>query len=431
MADEGSLQQPNQDKWLTDEIVSVTPSSDRSARHDPDSVRPPEDGAYLRLQYISIFVRDQERSLRFFTELIGFRLVLDVRFASGNRWIEVAPPDGTASLALVLPRPEEESFVGHSGIVTLLTEDVEGKFNEWSARGVHFNVPLQKPGWGGTFCRFEDPDGNAFVLAGFDDATRAIEARRKAAAARIEEERRAAQELEIARQVQLRLFPQDQPLIPGLDYAGLCVQARAVGGDYYDFLELGEGRLALIVGDISGKGIAASLLMASLQASLRSQHLVSATRADQLLASVNRLLFRNTDPAAYATLFFAEVEPGSGRLHFANCGHVAALLLRNDGSVERLEPTSTVLGLFPDWTSVIGQTDFVPGEVLLLCTDGITEATDDSGVEFGAASLITSLKANRKLPAKALAQALVNEALRFGGTVQQDDITLIVAKKTT
>lgn len=118
------------------------------------------------------------------------------------------------------------------------------------------------------FCRFEDPDGNTFVLAGFDEATRDIEAARPSHEEQLEAKKRAEQELAIAKEVQLRLFPQHKPDLPMLDYAGVCVQARAVGGDYYDFLELSDNSVALVVGDISGKGIAAALLMANLQAIL-------------------------------------------------------------------------------------------------------------------------------------------------------------------
>jgi len=139
------------------------------------------------------------------------------------------------------------------------------------------------------------------------------------------------------------------PAVPGLDYAGSCVQARLVGGDYYDFLEAGSGRMALIVGDIAGKGIAAALLMANLQANLRSQFAAAAEHPECLLASVNRLLFENTVASAYATLFFANYDSATGRLVYGNCGHVPGLILRADGTVERLDPNNTVVGLFETW----------------------------------------------------------------------------------
>jgi len=130
-------------------------------------------------------------------------------------------------------------------------------------------------------------DGNSFVLAGWDDLTREIEWRRRAVAEKLESERRAAQELEIAKHVQARLFPQGAAPLKTLDYAGICLQAREVGGDYYDFLSLGRERLGLVIGDISGKGIAAALLMANLQATLRSQCTMASDQPQRFLRSVN------------------------------------------------------------------------------------------------------------------------------------------------
>jgi serine phosphatase RsbU (regulator of sigma subunit) len=368
--------------------------------------------------------------MRFFVEQLGFSLILDVRFASGNRWIQVAPPEGTAGLALLLPRAElgEESLVGHSAPVTFLTEDVEATYRKWSERGVRFTMPLQRPSWGGTFCRFEDPDGNLFVLVGFDEATQEIEEQRRAHAKRQEAERRAAQELEIARQVQSRLFPQQKPEFASLDYDGACIQARAVGGDYFDFLNLGGNRLGLIVGDIAGKGMPAALLMANLQAAIRSQAVAAFGHLDQFLSGVNRLLFQNTETAAYATLLFVELNSARGRIRYVNCGHVPALLLHVNGALERLAPTGTVLGLFENWDCAIAETSFGLGDVLALCTDGITEAADQNGIEFGDEGLANALRCSSRQSAQDLVRSITHEVLRFSGQEQHDDITLIVAR---
>ena len=167
-----------------------------------------------------------------------------------------------------------------------------------------------------------------FSLVGFDDVSRALEAQRRAIAEKLESERRAAQELEIARMVQARLFPQTLSPFGTLEYAGVCVQARQVGGDYYDFLNLGQERLGLVVGDIAGKGIAAALLMANLQANLRSQCAIALEHPQRFLESVNQLFFENTIESAYATLFFAEYDNRARRLRYANCGHLPGLILR-------------------------------------------------------------------------------------------------------
>ena len=390
---------------LSDRIVSVSRGFDTSFRHDSSDFRQDRKDKFLRLQFVHVYVRDQERSLRFFIDQLGFSLVADIRFASGNRWIEVAPPDGSASLALVLPMPgfDEDRLVGNSGRITFITEDVEAKYKEWSERGVKFTIPPQMPAWGGVFCRFEDVDGNSFVLAGFDELTREIEARRRAFAERLEAERRGAQELEIAKQVQARLFPQRAPVVPGLEYAGVCKQARSVGGDYYDFLDLGMERVALVIGDIAGKGMAAALLMANLQANLRGQCISAVQNPEQFLGSVNRLLFENTAASAYATLFFAEYNHESGGLRYANCGHLSALLLRRDGRMDRLDATCTVVGLFEDWSCSIAESRLEAGDILALYTDGVTESFNAAEEEFGEERLSDALRRHCALPADQLA----------------------------
>ena len=416
--------------WMSDKIVSISQEADFAAISDRSDVRLDGKGPYLRLHFVSVYVRDQERSLRFFVDQLGFILNVDVSFASGNRWVEVAPPDGTAVLALVLPRADwnEERLVGNSGFVTFLTEDVDAKYREWSERGVNFPIPPQSPDWGGTFCRFEDIDGNAFALAGFDDVTRQIDARRQALVEQMEIEQRAAQELEIAKQVQARLFPQRLPAISSLDYAGVCVQARSVGGDYYDFLDLGPDRVALVIGDIAGKGMAAALLMANLQANLRSQCVSAMDHLEEFLGSVNRLLFQNTGTSSYATLFFAEYDQRLERVRYANCGHLSALILRRDGTLERLEPTCTVVGLFEDWQCCVSESRLDEGDLLALYTDGVTESSDSSDEEFGEARLIEELRSNRRLPSAELANTIVQKVLHFSTPEQFDDITLIIAK---
>jgi serine phosphatase RsbU (regulator of sigma subunit)/predicted enzyme related to lactoylglutathione lyase len=416
--------------WLRDKVVSVTTGPENAGPANRIFAAPVRANRYLRLQFVNVYVRDQERSMRFFVEQLGFTLTADVKFASGNRWIEVVPPDGTAALALVLPRPElgEEDLAGHSAPVTFLTEDVDATYREWAERGVRFTIAIQRPEWGGAFCRFEDPDGNTFVLAGFDEATREIEKQRREQANREEAGRRAAQEMEIARQVQSRLFPQQRPRFASLDYDGVCIQAKAVGGDYFDFLDLGAGRLGLVVGDIAGKGMPAALLMANLQAAIRSLAVAGASHPGQFLSVVNRLLFQNTETSAYATLLFAEMDPSVRRIRFVNCGHVPAVLARANGDLQRLRATGTVLGLFETWECVVAETSFEPGDVLALCTDGITEAADENGEEFGEEGLARALVRGSNQSARELVLSITDDVRRFSSQEQNDDITLIVAR---
>jgi serine phosphatase RsbU (regulator of sigma subunit)/catechol 2,3-dioxygenase-like lactoylglutathione lyase family enzyme len=425
-------------------------ASFRPARTTPDAL--PRPRAYLRLQSVSVYVRDQERGLQFYRDQLGFDVAFDVRLQSGERWLAVSPPDGTAILALIAPQPNspESKLIGRSTHITFITDDVTAKFQEWVKRGVRFQTAprlrrikydrpsaageasgllgQETPIWGGAFARFRDMDGNSFTLVSFDEVTHALEAQRRAAAAKLESERRTAQEIEIAKQVQARLFPQRVPPLRTLDYSGLCIQARQVGGDYYDFLDLSGERLGLVIGDISGKGIAAALLMANLQANLRSQCAVARDQPERLLQSVNQLFCQNAADGAYATLLFADYDDQSRQLRYANCGHHPALLLRNDGVLERLDSTGTVLGLFREWQCEARECELFPGDILALYTDGITESFDGAGEEFGECRLIDSLRKHRELPSDALVDAIVADVRRFSPHDQHDDITLIIAK---
>ena len=433
-----------------------------SPRHwiDGSAIRLDRQDPYLRVQSVTIYVRDLDRSLSFYLDQLGFHLLFDARVQPGRRWVTVAPPDGTANLTLVAPEPgsEQHKLIGRPTQVAFVTEDVIAKFREWSKRGVRFNftprlkrlkhevqvhVPPSScqssssetspgaeraPIWGGVFTRFKDVDGNTFSLVSYDEVTHAVEAQRCAIAEKLESEHRAVQELEIAKQVQARLFPQSQPPLKTLEYAGLCIQARKVGGDYYDFLDLGHQRVGFVIGDISGKGIAAALLMANLQANLRSQCAIALDQPQRLLCSVNQLFCENTPDGAFATLFFAEYDDQLGRLRYANCGHLPALLLRGDNTLEHLDSTATVLGVFKLWDCEIAERQLRPGDTLALYTDGITESRNSAEEEFGEHRLVEALRRNRDLSSQALLASIVEEVRRFSPNEQHDDITLIIAK---
>ena len=407
-----------------DAVTSVTPVT------PPKREEESKPTTYLRLHHMPIFVTDQDRSLRFYLDQLGFRLIVDYNYGERGRFILVAPPNGATLLALIAPKPDspEHQFIGRSGQAVFVTEDVAAKFHIWRKGGVRFRHPPQAGTWGGIFTTFEDLDGNSFILAGWDDLTRKVEARRRAMAEKVESERRAARELEIAKQVQARLFPQAAPALKTLEYAGVCVQAREVGGDYYDFLNLGPQRLGLVIGDISGKGIAAALLMANLQANLRSQCAMASELPDRFLRSVNQLFYDNTTESAYATLFFAEYDDTERRLRYANCGHLPPLLIRRDGTVERLKATSTVVGIFRQWNCSVTERQLSSGDTLVLYTDGVTESFNEAWEEFGEQRLIEALKTYRKLSPQMVIAAIINRLKQFSLREQHDDITLIVAK---
>ena len=247
-------------------------------------------------------------------------------------------------------------------------------------------------------------------------------------AERIEGERRAARDLEIAKQVQARLLPQTLPAIESLDYTGGCIQARQVGGDYYDFLDLGPGRLGIVLADIAGKGISGALLMANLQANLRSQSAVVAQDLSRFLTSVNRLFYANTSDESYATLFFADYEEEGRHLRYANCGHNPPFLLRADGTLERLESTTTIVGAFSKWDCPIREISLQAGDVLLIYTDGITEATNEAGEEFGDQRLASLLRELRGRSAEAILESVFAAVQQYTTGEQSDDLTLVVIR---
>jgi sigma-B regulation protein RsbU (phosphoserine phosphatase) len=261
---------------------------------------------------------------------------------------------------------------------------------------------------------------------------------------RLEADRRASHEMQIARDVQARLFPQVLPPLTNLEYAGSCFQARQVGGDYYDFLDLGSSQrmdrgathelaaaawhLAFVLADISGKGIAGALLMANLQANLRSRYALALDDLPRLLRSVNQLFYENTPDDRYATLFFAVYDDHSREVEYANCGHNPPLLFRANGSIERLCATTTVIGLFSDWECDAQHITLAPGDLLVVYTDGVTEAMDAAATEFGEARLIETVCRNRQLPPAQLITAIQQAVQQFSTGEQFDDLTLVIAR---
>jgi serine phosphatase RsbU (regulator of sigma subunit) len=403
------------------------------------SFHPERRDPYLRLGTIAVFVRDQERSLGFYLGQLGFSRAFATPLQSADRTVAVTPPDGTAVLSLIAPQPgsEEYKLIGRATQIVFLTEDVVAKFEEWSKRGVRFHHPPQAHSWGAISTSFEDVDGNSFTLLGYDEINREVQAQRRAHAERFESELRSSQELELARQVQARLFPQTQPALSTLEYAAVCIQARHIGGDYYDFLDLGREQFGLVIGDVSGKGVAAALLMANLQAHLRNQSATYSSRPyvpfvleqpERFLVSVNRLFYENTADSAFATLFFGEYDDKLRRLRYANCGHLPVLLLRHDDKLERLDATCTVLGLFKGWECYAGEQRLFPGDTLAFYTDGVTESFNDAGQQFGESRLIEVLRQHRELPPQNLLVSLLDHVRRFSPHEQSDDITMVVAK---
>lgn len=231
----------------------------------------------------------------------------------------------------------------------------------------------------------------------------------------------------IAREVQGRLLPQSVPRLERLDLAAACVQARAVGGDYYDFLDLGPRSLGFVLADVSGKGIHAALRMANLQAHLRSQVINAPQDPLRVLKLVNRMLCDSTETGQFATLFFGIYAEGTRRLTYINCGHNPPLCLRAGGEVERLEATATVIGAFREWDCVLGRTSLGPGDLFVAYSDGVTEAMRDREA-FGEERLIAALRRHAGAPPDRIVAELLAEVQAFGDGDSADDLTLLVAK---
>ena len=236
------------------------------------------------------------------------------------------------------------------------------------------------------------------------------------------------EEMRSARRVQSRLLPSLTPRIAGLECAGLSVPARGVGGDFFDFVEAGPGRVALVFGDVSGKGVPAALMMATLQASLRSHYALATGELARRLESVNRFFVEWTASEHFASLFVGEYDEESGRLRYANCGHVPPYVLRRGLGIERLEATATVLGLFEDWSCVTAETRLSEGDLLLLVSDGVTEAADASGAAYGERRLAAALAAHREMRSGALARAVADEAGAFAEGGPADDLTVVAVR---
>jgi sigma-B regulation protein RsbU (phosphoserine phosphatase) len=240
-------------------------------------------------------------------------------------------------------------------------------------------------------------------------------------------------EIEIAREVQERLFPQRLPDVAGLRYFGQCRTALGVGGDYYDFLALQDEKLGVALGDVSGKGIAAALTMASLQASLRAEAMRAGDNLASLIARVNNMVYDASTEDRYATLFYAQFDPESRRLVYVNAGHCPPILLRSSANghvVERLDQAGgTVVGLVPDATYVQAQVDLASGDLVVIYTDGFSEAMNANLEEWGEKRLLEAVQSCDGLAAKEAICKIMQAADAFAnGAPQSDDMTLVILR---
>ncbi len=239
------------------------------------------------------------------------------------------------------------------------------------------------------------------------------------------EGRKRNSEMDAAASVQQRMFPTMPHRLKTLDYAGVCHAASVVGGDYYDFLDAGENRVAFLLADVSGKGVPAALLMANLQACFRSRGPEVLARPAELLDCVNRHFFESTPTDRFATLFYGVYDDSTRRLRYVNCGHCPALIMRYSGHVEFLQPNATIIGAFEEWMCMESEVTLGPGDLLVLYSDGVSEATNAAGEMFGDKCIVDSALG---ISAEGIARSIADAASRFSGGPPSDDITVVALR---
>lgn len=244
-----------------------------------------------------------------------------------------------------------------------------------------------------------------------------------------EAERQMARDMQQAAQIQARLLPSAPPVLAGLDMAGKTMACRTVGGDYYDFLKFPDGRVGMLVGDVAGKGMPASLLMSSLQARVQVLFEDSADLANKI-ARLNKTTCQNCPENRFITFFMAVADPASGELAYVNAGHNPPLLVRASGEFEVLEGGGMILGIMPKAVYQERRAALLPGDVLVLFSDGVTEAPNPSNEEFGEQRLAELVCSLRDRPATEIVDQILQAVISFSeGAPAADDITVVVARR--
>lgn len=243
------------------------------------------------------------------------------------------------------------------------------------------------------------------------------------------EKQRLEAQLRVAHQVQSRLLPQAPPVLDGWDVAAVYIPSSELAGDYYDFLRLPDGRLGLVVADVAGKGVPAALIMATFRALLRA-HVASGAGLPDIAARLNGLLREECRPHGFVTFFLAFLEPATGRLEYTNCGHTPPLLVGSGGGAVELAKGGPVLGVFADAAWGVREVSLAPGQVLVLHTDGVSEARRGDGEELGAERLAAVVREGFARGATSLAGEVVRAVRAFtGAEAFEDDFTLVLVER--
>ncbi|HZS07276.1 MAG TPA: SpoIIE family protein phosphatase [Blastocatellia bacterium] len=245
-----------------------------------------------------------------------------------------------------------------------------------------------------------------------------------------QEKQRLEKELAVASEIQLRLLPETPPNIPGYELIGVSFPCYEVGGDYYDFFLKRDGRYLIALGDVSGKGTGAALLMSSLHAAVHAQ---ATTRLSgcEVVSEINQYIYDNTPANRYVTFFYSELDPRTNQLTYINAGHNAPLLVRDSGEVTRLDVGGFPVGITPDCEYREGWVQMEPGDVLVIYSDGVTEGQNEQGDEFGEPRLIEVVQRNRERSAPGIRDRLDEALTRFvGKATAVDDLTMVILKRS-
>jgi len=273
---------------------------------------------------------------------------------------------------------------------------------------------------------FSDSDISVAQTVAAQSAAAIVNARLYAEALRAE---RMGRQLKLAAEVQRRLLPSKPPVVEGVELAGLYVPCYELGGDLYDFFTVADGRLVVLIGDVMGKGVSASLAMASLRSSLRAQAQHDADLG-HLVRRVNRMFTRDIAYGEFATLFVAVVDPATGLMDYCNCGHEPPLLL-DGGHFARLDEGGTVLGIDLESHFTIGQVQLKPGYMLVMYTDGLTETGNFAREPFGKQRLLETVVASADMTAEQAAKNIMWAMRKFAGLTRRcDDVAIVVMKKS-
>ncbi|MDZ7260816.1 MAG: SpoIIE family protein phosphatase [candidate division KSB1 bacterium] len=238
------------------------------------------------------------------------------------------------------------------------------------------------------------------------------------------------EEMRLAHDIQINLLPKEAPQLSGYDIAGLSLPAQVVGGDYFDFIPVEENRWAICLGDVAGKGLPAALIMANLQATIRGQTLLKPPPKDCLQRS-NKLLYQSTDPQKYATLFYGILDGQKHQLCYSNAGHNRPLLFREGEEPVSLETAGIALSFMENFSYEEGVISLTPGDLLVIYSDGITEAMNTSDEEFGEEKLAALVKENMGKSANGLIKKVIDAVKQHAGDrPPMDDMTVIVIKRT-